>query len=57
MSQTSFYSLIEYRLTYFLHDYGKAARPGRKLGHITVLAGDMAALDRRIADIESMLND
>jgi 5-(carboxyamino)imidazole ribonucleotide synthase len=42
---------------YFLHDYGKAARPGRKLGHITVLAGDMAALDRRIADIESMLND
>jgi 5-(carboxyamino)imidazole ribonucleotide synthase len=26
-----------------LHLYGKAARPGRKLGHVTALAGDLAA--------------
>ena len=42
---------------YFLHDYGKTARPGRKLGHITVLAEDIATLDRRIACIESMLGN
>ena len=23
-----------------LHDYGKAPRPGRKLGHVTVLASE-----------------
>jgi 5-(carboxyamino)imidazole ribonucleotide synthase len=28
------------------HDYGKAPRPGRKLGHITVLAKNAAARDR-----------
>jgi 5-(carboxyamino)imidazole ribonucleotide synthase len=28
------------------HDYGKAPRPGRKLGHITLLAGSAAARDR-----------
>jgi 5-(carboxyamino)imidazole ribonucleotide synthase len=42
---------------YFLHDYRKASRPGRKLGHITVLAEDMATLDRRIAGIESILDN
>jgi len=32
-----------------LHDYGKAARPGRKLGHITVVADSPADLDARLA--------
>ncbi len=29
-----------------LHDYGKAPRPGRKLGHVTVVADDPTMLDR-----------
>ena len=28
------------------HDYGKSPRPGRKLGHVTVLKGNRAARDR-----------
>ena len=36
----------------FLHDYGKAARPGRKLGHITVTA-DTAAKRDELIDIIS----
>ena len=28
------------------HDYGKAPRPGRKLGHVTFVTGDRAARDR-----------
>ena len=28
------------------HDYGKEARPGRKLGHVTFVAGDRAARNR-----------
>jgi 5-(carboxyamino)imidazole ribonucleotide synthase len=34
-----------------LHDYGKAARPGRKLGHVTVCAEDGGALDDRLRDL------
>ena len=34
-----------------LHDYGKAPRPGRKLGHVTVCAEDGASLDRRLRDL------
>lgn len=34
-----------------LHDYGKAARPGRKLGHITVTAETAVARDRLLAEI------
>jgi 5-(carboxyamino)imidazole ribonucleotide synthase len=36
----------------FLHDYGKTARPGRKLGHITVTA-DTAAKRDELVDIIS----
>jgi 5-(carboxyamino)imidazole ribonucleotide synthase len=39
----------------FLHDYGKAARPGRKLGHITVLAGDEATRDARLRVLEKSI--
>ena len=34
-----------------LHDYGKEARPGRKLGHITVIADSAAERDRLLAEI------
>ena len=32
-----------------LHDYEKAARPGRKVGHVTVTAVDDDALTERLA--------
>lgn len=38
-----------------LHLYGKAERPGRKLGHITVTAANYQALQRRIAEIAHCL--
>ena len=38
-----------------LHDYGKDARPGRKLGHITVVADSAAERDRRYAEIEDFV--
>ena len=31
-----------------LHDYGKVARPGRKVGHVTVVADSAAALEERV---------
>jgi 5-(carboxyamino)imidazole ribonucleotide synthase len=34
-----------------LHDYGKAPRPGRKLGHVTIVADTDAELDARLADL------
>jgi 5-(carboxyamino)imidazole ribonucleotide synthase len=38
-----------------LHDYGKEARPGRKLGHITVVAGDAAERDHAVTDLTEIL--
>ena len=38
-----------------LHDYGKKARPGRKCGHITVLASDEAALKARSRAVVGLL--
>ena len=32
----------------YLHDYGKAPRPGRKLGHITVITDTAAARDKLV---------
>jgi 5-(carboxyamino)imidazole ribonucleotide synthase len=32
-----------------LHDYGKAPRPGRKVGHVTVTADDEQTLAQRLA--------
>jgi len=32
-----------------LHHYGKAFKPGRKVGHITLCANDKATLDKRLA--------
>ncbi len=34
-----------------LHDYGKAPRPGRKLGHVTVVAGSAPERDRLVERI------
>jgi 5-(carboxyamino)imidazole ribonucleotide synthase len=39
-----------------LHDYGKAPRPGRKLGHVTVTAPDDAELTARLVALTSRLN-
>ncbi len=41
--------------TTFLHDYGKSPRPGRKVGHITVVASDPADRDRTVTRISEML--
>lgn len=40
-----------------VHDYGKAPRPGRKLGHITVVADSAAERDRRLAEIDSIVTE
>lgn len=37
-----------------LHDYGKAARPGRKLGHATITADSHAALAPRLAELAAL---
>jgi 5-(carboxyamino)imidazole ribonucleotide synthase len=39
----------------WLHDYGKSPRPGRKLGHITVLADSAAVRDERLDQVETAL--
>lgn len=41
------------------HDYGKAARPGRKVGHITLTASDADAevLPQRLATLQSLISD
>jgi 5-(carboxyamino)imidazole ribonucleotide synthase len=38
-----------------LHLYGKAPRPGRKVGHVTVRADDPAHLAERLATIERLI--
>jgi 5-(carboxyamino)imidazole ribonucleotide synthase len=38
-----------------LHDYGKTPRPGRKLGHVTLVGPDHAALDGRIRAVRALL--
>lgn len=41
--------------TAFLHDYGKKPRPGRKLGHITVVASDVAGRERAVTRLNEIL--
>jgi 5-(carboxyamino)imidazole ribonucleotide synthase len=38
-----------------LHLYGKPARPGRKLGHVTLVAPERAALRSRLARVASLV--
>ena len=40
-----------------LHLYGKAPRPGRKLGHLTLHAPDLGALNRARAQIDKLPTD
>jgi 5-(carboxyamino)imidazole ribonucleotide synthase len=40
-----------------LHDYAKAPRPGRKVGHVTVVASDDDALDDRVARVRELQID
>ena len=37
-----------------LHRYGKSARPGRKLGHVTVTAASAAERERRLAPLATL---
>ncbi|MFP8968379.1 5-(carboxyamino)imidazole ribonucleotide synthase [Pokkaliibacter sp. CJK22405] len=37
------------------HDYGKAPRAGRKIGHVTVTAPDAVTLDQRIAAVTGVM--
>lgn len=39
-----------------LHDYGKSARPGRKLGHITVVADTAAERDTQTAAVDETVS-
>ena len=39
----------------YFHDYGKTSRPGRKLGHITVLGADPKSRDLRLEALEALL--
>ena len=39
-----------------LHDYGKAARPDRKLGHVTVVADTPDDLDTRLSLVRSLVS-
>jgi len=38
-----------------LHDYGKDERPGRKLGHVTVIDATAAGLERRLTTILALI--
>jgi 5-(carboxyamino)imidazole ribonucleotide synthase len=35
-----------------LHDYEKSPKPGRKIGHVTVTAGDRPTLENRLREVE-----
>jgi 5-(carboxyamino)imidazole ribonucleotide synthase len=39
-----------------LHDYGKAPRPGRKLGHVTLIADDDEVLARRLDALRVLIS-
>ena len=38
-----------------VHVYGKAPRPGRKVGHVTVTADDAAELDARLPALRAAI--
>src|SRR3954452_11018664 len=40
-----------------LHSYSKQPRPGRKLGHVTLLADDQDTLQQRVLQVSSHLTD
>jgi 5-(carboxyamino)imidazole ribonucleotide synthase len=40
-----------------VHSYGKQARPGRKLGHVTLVTDDPESLRQRVAQVSGHLTD
>ena len=40
-----------------LHDYGKAPRPGRKLGHVTITAPDEERVEERLDTVLQIVSD
>lgn len=40
-----------------LHDYGKASRPGRKIGHCTLVERDSTSLEDKLASLERLVAD
>jgi 5-(carboxyamino)imidazole ribonucleotide synthase len=38
-----------------VHHYGKAPRPGRKLGHVTIVASDAESLHERLARVQAIV--
>ncbi len=45
------------RAGFRLHDYGKMARPGRKLGHATTVAESAGDRDRRVSEALAIIED
>lgn len=41
----------------FVHDYGKTPRPGRKVGHVTLVEENSGALVSRLKEIAALLKD
>ena len=50
-------SPLEGRPDVHVHVYGKSPAPGRKLGHVTVVADTPEALERRIAEVLAVVGD
>jgi len=48
---------LEGRDDVFLHVYGKSAAPGRKLGHVTVVAPTRDALEAKISEVLAVVGD
>jgi 5-(carboxyamino)imidazole ribonucleotide synthase len=40
-----------------VHDYGKAPRPGRKLGHATLIGDSVADRDARLLKLQKVLSE
>ena len=48
---------LEGRRDIFLHVYGKTAAPGRKLGHVTIIAESLGSLEERIQEVLAVVGD
>jgi 5-(carboxyamino)imidazole ribonucleotide synthase len=42
---------------FFVHVYGKSPAPGRKLGHITLVANSREALEEQLAETLAVIGD
>ena len=40
-----------------LHVYGKSARPGRKVGHVTICGPDVASITHGVTELQAMASD